>query len=313
VLQAVADQARTAECTAPIEPLTFRWVIDPATCCTRGVGVADSMQVPVPGDGNLTAFVGRNPAVLTLPRLRVGGVYRLSVVVAFAARPTVSNSASVTVVVSSSGVSATIVGGDRDVGLLLPWDLDARPSTDNDQLDIQADPLRFSWACATRTTSSTSGVAVTTETAGCRDPASGQPMQLPAVALLSMAAQALPVGSYRFTVTVSKGAVGSAVPLHFRSATASVVVNVVFGNPPGLVAAVSQLSVNPQGSARVSVAVDGRGARDVALQWSSPDLTPASLLAVLESPVTSAFLVVRLCSTWQSVSPGHKRPPRGRL
>ncbi len=133
------------------------------------------------------------------------------------------------------------------------------------------------------TQSNASGVLLTTETPGCTNARTGAPLTLSSTAVVSFVPQTLAVGLYRLTVVVSKGVPDGLIPRHPRSATASVVVGVVFGDPPSLTPTATTVVVNPSQSARLGVVVDSRGANGVELRWTCPDLSPAALAEVVQS------------------------------
>jgi hypothetical protein len=130
---------------------------------------------------------------------------------------------------------------------------------------------------------------------GCLQPHPSSCLPLPLLLLSHPLPSHVPsVASYRFSVTVSKGAAGQLIPRHPRSATASVAVNVVPGSPALLTPASSSLVVNPSQLARLSVVVDARGAQNVTLAWTCPDLDQGAFAAAVQSlSRATSFLVVR--------------------
>jgi hypothetical protein len=97
-----------------------------------------------------------------------------------------------------------------------------------------------------------------------------------------MPAQILPSGTYTLAVNASAGVPGAPIPSHLRSATAAVTITVVAGAPPSVSVAAAVVRVNPgQGRVVLAGAVDKQGHAQVALQWTTGDLSDKALDAVV--------------------------------
>jgi hypothetical protein len=101
----------------------------------------------------------------------------------------------------------------------------------------------------------------------------------------------LPCVRYRFTVTASQGVPGGLIPNHPRSASTSVVVTVLPGAVPALVAQPPLVTVNPQQIARLNVTVVPGGGSAPSLLWTAPDLTASGLDAVVVSQTRTTNLL----------------------
>ena len=232
---------------------------------------------------------------------QVGGLYVVQVTAWFASNATNTNTAQVFVRVVSAGVTAVIAGGDRSVGVLNTWQLDASGSIDRDNITTSA--FSYNWTCATVTTSLATGVAIQTVTPSCVA-ADGSTVTLQSAATITFAAAALPAGVYQFTVTAAKGTVGALVPLHYRSASASVTVTVVDGSPPTVTPLVSSITTIP--GSRVTLnctVVPAPGdTRVPALLWTTASLSASTFANITLSPTrTLNFLGLLMSST---MSPG---------
>ena len=233
------------------------------------------------------SFVARNPTQLQFPALVVGVVYVVEVTVRVRVQPNVTASAQTVVSVSSAGVQAVILGGNREVGVLSDCVIDASTSRDLDGLNATVVPFAYSWTCSD---ADTAAVCVN---------ADGVLLDLSVYASQDNSALVIPGGTlrvsrYRFGVTVSKGRAGGLIPYHFRSDSASVVIGVLPGLPPQITMSFSSTVANP--SDRVVLAADvvaDPRAGNVSLLWSSKSLNSSALAAItLSSVLTLDFLAI---------------------
>ena len=74
--------------------------------------------------------------------------------------------------------------------------------------------------------------------------------------VLQFPAQTFARGTMQFNVTAQKGVSGGVIPYHYRSATASIIVQVVDGLPPTLNPAFSSVTVNSAQPRQVSHVVE---------------------------------------------------------
>ena len=205
-----------------------------------------------------------NPRVLSLPAGALAAIdtYNFAVTAYLVDFPNVNNTASVQVAVGSEPLLANIAGGKSfAVGVDSDFVLDGSGSEDPDEL-LKL-PLLFSWTCSV--------------VAGVTSPNYDKcPLYPPAtnVSVVTIAAGALPVGSYLFSLTVAKGGAGTGYELRNTTTTASV--EVVAGAPPSVSLAQLHLlgpnadTVNPgsgylllSGSARSA----SKGANVTELTW----------------------------------------------
>ncbi len=201
---ALLSTARYTVCSGDVDgssALTYSWVLQSVTrdeSRTESTFVVPPLTSTVPG--SLSAFVGRDARIVTLRRLTAGAVYTVVNTVALKDRPTVTGAASFTFAVDSAGVSAFIVGGNRQLGALQDVELDATSSTDLD--GFTAVPFAYAWSCV-RVVDRNTDAPCTTSTGGAltlgdyavAGSSSGR---------LRIPATTLPLGTYRFTVTASK-------------------------------------------------------------------------------------------------------------
>jgi hypothetical protein len=174
------------------------------------------------------SFVTVDPRSLRFPagRLVVGGVYTIRVRGEMERNADLANVVDYMVRVVSAGLSASISGAQvRRMSRFVEFDLDASESQDLDGLD--GVPMAFSWTCAR---------ALPDELVPVYDePCSPLAWDVTDVigtdAVLLVPAE-MPVGAYRFAVTVTKGEDGLKLPFALRSSTDYVVVTLVDARIP---------------------------------------------------------------------------------
>ena len=163
------------------------------------------------------AGTSKNPRELVVAAGQLQALQTLSFrVVGFMTdTPSINNSATVEVVVAQQALRAVVAGGaSRQVGRDASFTLDGSGSNDPDE--DTATPFAYAWACA-----------AVDSGADC----SG--LALAATATVNVPSSSLSVGTYRFTLMVSKGS---------RTASASSSVEVVAGSPPAV--AIADLGVD---------------------------------------------------------------------
>ncbi|KAG5190178.1 REJ domain-containing protein, partial [Tribonema minus] len=221
----------------------------PDIACKTGLDKVTAMKFSwQETSGNLAsvaAFQTTNPRALRIP----AGTFASGLTYIFKGTcmlGSFGNSAMVTVTVKAQALLARIAGGSRTVGTAQAVIMDASSSSDP---DAEAGVMAFQWQCRT-----------VFDTA-CTDVSSGAEVNLATLSTTALAAGSLNVGTYTFQVTVSKGS---------RSATASVLVTVVAGDPP-------KTAITPLTVTKVSpvmgnlVQIDGSVTSvwsDVSLAWA---------------------------------------------
>ena len=137
------------------------------------------------------------------------------------------------------GVSASIAGGDRELGEDAPVLLDASGSQDNDAFPEV--PFFFAWSCVTVSglSPTAAAAAVASGSPGCVDRAGAPLTSYPSLARSSTPLLELPrgtmlAGTYVFIVNASKGSPRGLIPFHFRSSLAAVTLTVLAGSPPAV-------------------------------------------------------------------------------
>lgn len=174
------------------------------------------------------SFVTVDPRSLRFPagRLVVGGVYTIRVRGEMERNADLANVVDYMVRVVSAGLSASISGAQvRRMSRFVEFDLDASESQDLDGLD--GVPMAFSWTCAR--TLPDELVPVYDEP--CSPLAWDVTDVIGTDAVLLVPAE-MPVGAYRFAVTVTKGEDGLKLPFALRSSTDYVVVTLVDARIP---------------------------------------------------------------------------------
>jgi hypothetical protein len=167
----------------------------------------------------------------------------------------VNNSATVAINVQEQNVAARISGGGaRQVGRSSELKLDGSGSEDPDE---SAAPFSFSWECAATSTS-----------------ASCDGLSLTASEVVTVTPNALPIGTYEFTLTVAKGS---------RTDSKVALVEIVSGSPPVVsIASLESAQFNANaGFLSVSGSVDS-------------SLSYASIWTVESSDVAEPFLIKAL-------------------
>jgi hypothetical protein len=219
---------------------------------------------------------GAGVATLLLAVVQVGVTYVIKAQVGSVASASSVNAATVTLSVVSAGIDAVIADGDRLASIASPLVLNAGGSKDLDR--VAGATLSFAWWCDNCTDA---------------DPYFGLDTYA-AGAVLTIPENALPVGRYRFNVTVSAGVADGLIPNHFRSGTASVVIELVSSAAPLLSTPSSSVVVNPTDarlSLRVSVSNVGAGG---VMAWTTPDLSEETATRIiLSSSRTQPVLVIR--------------------
>ncbi|CAM9609510.1 unnamed protein product, partial [Discosporangium mesarthrocarpum] len=223
---------------------------------------------------DVSTFGTANPRVLRIPRgnLEPGNTYQISGSVFLSSGD--NNTDSVYLEVLSQALVASIDGGDREVGTTQELILDASPSHDPDE---SSGNFSFTWMCTDST-----GVQ-------CTD-YNGDPLYLENITSTNVPANTVDVGTYTFTVLVTKGS---------RNATSSVEVVYVPGAPP-------IVSIQPLASDKYSAESgtylqlqgSGTSSSSVTFSWAkySGDDAPAgtSLFASTSVGTNSSFTVIDL-------------------
>ena len=289
----------TAEGTFPTcqgsssdKSLGFRWTL--VTAAPESASTPLSYVKPLSsGLPSLSSFVTNNPAVIVLPNLQVGVMYVVVAEVYVKANATLSNFASVSISVASGGITARIAGGDRQVGSETAWNVSALSSVDNDNITEAA--FAYAWSCSLVVDGAVSGSPCQDVNGTALDFTVGSPLLASSGAVAVFQPGVLLAGVYSFTVLVSKGTPGAAVPAHYRSSTASVTVTVLAGAPPTIVVDTSAIpaKVNPTDRVRLAVSVDGHGS-SIRYAWSSPSLSSQQFDAIRKTPdLTKSFIVIQ--------------------
>jgi len=191
--------------------------------------------------GDLTD-TSRNPRILKVPKktLLAGQNYTFSVVASMVNDPAINNTALVNVHVRQQELVAIIAGGafrqaGRDLGFTLE---DA--STDPDETD---EDFTYTWSCEALT-----------------DGTDCSAFDLGTESSVTVEENAYEVGTYEFTMTISKGK---------RSATSSVVVEVVSGAPPVIAIGALSASKYNKDDGFLQISAEVSSALDVSTVWSA--------------------------------------------
>lgn len=161
-----------------------------------------------------------NPRVLKLSArtLTVGVTYTFQILVSMAANARINNTASVTLTVMPSSLTASIAGGDRTSGVEQDLFLDASKSTDPDDLQNSV-AMQFSWTCFQK--SASTGLYDT----ACKT-VDDTLLTMDAKAQVTIPANTINPGiSYNFTATALKDT---------RTSSSSVFIAVAPGSPPSV-------------------------------------------------------------------------------
>jgi hypothetical protein len=235
------------------------------TCVSTDLSNARMTFIWASADGKYAgqlAGTSKNPRELAIPAkaLAAETTYIFSVTGFMTDKPTVTNFATVSVVVGSQALVAKVGSSFRQVGRDASFTLSGGGSYDPDEVSGVA--MTYAWACAGRSSGATCGALSLASVAG------------PTVPALSLA-----LGTYAFTLTVAKGG---------RSATAVAVVEVTAGTPPTVGAAFTDTACAPaegQEACKYNdngyVAFTGAVAATSAFTtaWSAPDADVPALFA----------------------------------
>ena len=190
----------------------------PQVACLGSSGGPPNGKMSFKWSEETGAFAGalsgtsKNPRTLRIPAgsLAASATYVFRAVAVLTDRPSLNNSATVSVVVTPQQVVAAIAGGSsRQVGSDAGFTLG---SASQDPDEDSATPFAYQWACAPASAGANCSYVDGTMTSAAK-----------ALSTLAVPAGTLPVGTYAFTLFAAKAA---------RNDTASCTVEVVAGAPP---------------------------------------------------------------------------------